>query len=940
MILTDVVFVSHLFQECFMKTPSKKFRNRRMFVFSFLFLVVAISLATAVMGSKRKIKVMPLGDSITGSFEGSASYRFWLWEQLVSAGFADKVDFVGKRCGCGDINGECGQPQFPCSVWPCNHNGYHDRTIGMILGMVGSLCAVDTPDVVLLHLGTNDIISPDATGDLSVSKSEMESLIDKIRVYNPNVTILLCKIIPSIYDRDSFPVFNRYMDQVAVEKTQAASPIVIVDQYTGYVPWPGQDNDVDGVHPTESGEKKIANKYFGALLPILQKMTALHAVIGNYKNDVLTTGGSLYTVNAKVNAYPQVKDVTIVTNDSIPVGLCNKVNDSLYTFNWVAPLSGLIPIKTVVSDFCGHTDTSVAVLFGTPMNSSAIELSIPQIQGPIGTSPYENQWVKTTGIVTAIAKDSSGFWMQDSLGDGSDLTSDAIFVSKSNTVSIPAVNNAVSVRGIVQEYVEKPGCLSGTRLRCVDSISVLYNFGRRPAALSVSSVENFNMNSMKSSYAGHEGMLVSFDNVHIVSPGVGAAFSPWMNRSGSGYSWSNGVFENESRGANVVDYNPEVLLLGNTAGSLGNVRINDTISNLTGIVNYQGGNFYIQPLADSMVFTRIIGAGMPFPPSPVSVRNSGAGSFRITTLDCDGFYDTIDTWNKNDIVVSAATYTTKLAKITKAISQELLMPALLCVQNVENTNVMNDIAASINAIGGKYKIATGRTYLGFSIDTPSTPNPSGLINAFLYDSTEMKLSQTILLQGGSFDAAFGPASAFPCAEPIVGAFSVGGSILAVVNVTLADKTSDQPFFMKDWPAYEPSKAARMAQASAVRSWINSVLSSYPSVYMLIVGEFNDYGFAEPNDIAGYPVSIVAGNAGKGETVFYNAYDYLPQDTRFTCIRDGRAQMTSHILISPNLAGAAKAVDVLHFNSKFEDGLAGNPATPIRVSKHDAVEIRF
>jgi predicted extracellular nuclease len=916
-----------------MKNYCKKSRNRRRSGLSFLILAVLVSLSVAFMGTTRKIKVMPLGDSITASFTGSASYRFWLWQDLVSAGFADKVDFVGRECGCGSQQGVCNEPQFPCSVWPCRHNGYHANTVGNILDFAGVIMASDTPDVVLIHLGTNDISSPDG-GDLAYSKVQMGMLIDTIRAYNPNVTVLLCKINPPAGYRDSTMVFNNYMTQLAAEKNRVASPIVIVDQFTGYNP---VFDNVDGIHPSPSGEVKLATNFFTALLPVLQKLSVVRSAIVNYGGDVRTASGEPLTLQVKAHAYPAVKDVVFITDDTVTLGVGSRVSDSLFTIALTAPTGGFHNVKAVAADYCGHTDTSASVLFGSPVNGSSLDFSIPVIQGPMETSPYENYLVKTTGVVTAITNDSSGFWLQDSLGDASDLTSDAIFIVKTGAIGMPPLNYAVSVRGIVQERVERPGSLSSTQIRCADSLVLLHDFNNGISPLPVAGVPDFDMNLIKTLYSSHEGMLVSFDNAAIAASSSGIGLAPSAMRNfGSGYYSSSGVVINEARGPKAVDYNPEALRLGNRTGSALSARVGDEVSKLKGIVDYVNGNYVIQPITDSCV----VSGHVAVPASPVSVRSSGAGSFRITTLDLGGFYDTIDTWGKNDAVMTSADYSTKLVKIGKAVSQELLMPALLCLQNVENTNVMKDIAASVNALGGKYKFVTGRRYLGFSIDTPSTPSPQGLMNGFLYDSTALSLSQAFLLSGGSIDAAFGPASAFPAAEPLVGAFTAGGAVLAVVNVTFADKNSDRPYFMKDWPVYEPSKAARAAQASTVRNWINGVISGYPSVYMIVAGEFNDYQFDEPTDGADFPVSIVAGNAAKGETVFYNVTDYLSQDSRYTCIKDGRAQMTSHILVHPNLAGLAKGVDALHFNAKFEDALASNPATGIRVSTNDAVEIRF
>lgn len=70
------------------------FKNR--FVLAFL----GILLSANFIVFARPIKIMPLGDSITSSLEYSASYRYFLWQMLMSAGFdSTQVSFVGSLCG-------------------------------------------------------------------------------------------------------------------------------------------------------------------------------------------------------------------------------------------------------------------------------------------------------------------------------------------------------------------------------------------------------------------------------------------------------------------------------------------------------------------------------------------------------------------------------------------------------------------------------------------------------------------------------------------------------------------------------------------------------------------------------------------------------------------------------------------------------------------------
>jgi predicted extracellular nuclease len=442
--------------------------------------------------------------------------------------------------------------------------------------------------------------------------------------------------------------------------------------------------------------------------------------------------------------------------------------------------------------------------------------------------------------------------------------------------------------------------------------------------------------SSAAAYNLAQGMLVKFTPTTIVGPSSQPAFLPIGNLTpGSGFYGTTWVSMTESLAPNVVDYNPEVLLIGSKTADVPQVRTHDTLWSLTGVVDYDKGFLCIQPLADSIVLSH-----SSKPASPVSKRSNNSGTLRISTFDLGGVFDTFDTWSKNDPVVTPAVYATEITKMRKAIVEELLLPSILCVQNVENTGVLSDIAASVNANGGKYKIATARNYMGFSVDKPGSWDARGVINGFMYDTTFFSLDSIKLISGPSIDSAFGKFSPMPAADPLVGIFKIAGIQLPVVNVSLIDKSNDIPFLTTGWPFNEQSKQIRKMQAHAVRSWIDAKLASTPGAPMIIAGEFNDYPFAEPLDAADCPVSIVKGNAGKGETVFYNLYDFLPADSRYSCIVNGRAQMTEQLMIAPVLAPIVHGIDVLHFNAGFEDSFSADSSTAVRSSGHDPVEIRF
>src|SRR3954447_27072588 len=113
---------------------------------TFLFLVIA-SLPTHAAA----IRILPVGDSITFGYNVPGGYRAPLYQLLTNAGYA--VAFLGTQTGNG-------APSLPDS----NHEGYSGYTIRNIDSILPSFFAADnTPDIILLLLGTNDYRNGDDT---------------------------------------------------------------------------------------------------------------------------------------------------------------------------------------------------------------------------------------------------------------------------------------------------------------------------------------------------------------------------------------------------------------------------------------------------------------------------------------------------------------------------------------------------------------------------------------------------------------------------------------------------------------------------------------------------------------------------------------------------------------------------------------------------------
>ncbi|WP_405092805.1 cellulose binding domain-containing protein [Micromonospora sp. NBC_01392] len=206
------------------------------------------------------IRVMPLGDSITGS---PGCWRAVLWNRLQSTGYTD-VDFVGTLGPQG-----CGVPYDGDNE---GHGGYLATNIANQNLLPGWLAATH-PDVVLMHLGTNDVWSNIAPSTILAAYSK---LVDQMRAANPATRVLVAKIIPM--NPASCPecgqrtvALNAAIDGWVAGKTTAASPIVVVDQWTGFNT---ATDTYDGVHPNAAGDQKMSDRWYPALTAALRGTTS------------------------------------------------------------------------------------------------------------------------------------------------------------------------------------------------------------------------------------------------------------------------------------------------------------------------------------------------------------------------------------------------------------------------------------------------------------------------------------------------------------------------------------------------------------------------------------------------------------------------------------------------------------------------------------------
>ncbi len=557
-------------------------------------------------------------------------------------------------------------------------------------------------------------------------------------------------------------------------------------------------------------------------------------------------------------------------------------------------------------------------------------LTIMAIQGDARRSPLAGRAVTATGVVTLLSADGRDFWMQDPDGDGDAHTSDGVLVAGGGFPpegERPAVGDLVRVTATVDE-LQFGAALPLTRLSRVARVEVLSEGHPLPAPVELTDLPDEAIPEGIAFWEPLEGMRVRVSEGHVVSAssrfGEFALLSSADARSGSGFASERSVLRLRPLGEGGVDYNPERILVDDASLRAPlRVRPGDRVTELVGVVDYSFGNYKLQPERFELVPHEL-------PAPPVSAREGPAGELAVTTFNLGNLFDAVDTPGHDDLdsTPTFAELETKLAKLTLALVDELNLPAILLVQEVETTEVLQ-------ALGERVDARAGTDYRAL---TYPASDGRGITLGFLWDAARVELLEAYQLAGPEVERAFGRLSPSPGREPLVGAFDLGGQRLVVINNHFKSKSGDAPLFGVKWPPERVTEAQRKAQARAVRAHVNSILAQNPDAWLLAGGDLNDFSFGEPGEGADHPLAILAGD--EAEAPLTNLLARETEAERYTFVFDGNAQALDHLLASPALLDAIVGVDVLHFNADFPASLSDDPTTPLRASDHDPVEVRL
>ncbi|KAL0257509.1 hypothetical protein SLS55_008323 [Diplodia seriata] len=573
---------------------------------------------------------------------------------------------------------------------------------------------------------------------------------------------------------------------------------------------------------------------------------------------------------------------------------------------------------------------------------TASAVTISEINGDAFISPLKGQAVtNVTGLITA--KGPSGIWIRSSTASES-VGSDSIYVFSSSIGANLTVGDEIKLDATVAEYRSSSAYLYLTELSSPKNV-VVVSSGNAVEPVLVGSGGLTPPTKQFSSLDGGDVFAVpnNESQISVVNPvlqpdAYGMDF--WESLCGelvtieapvalarpNSYEevWVRGnwtVTGLNGRGGLTMtdaDANPEAIIIGDPLDgttSPTTIKLGDTLSDITGVITYAYGFYYLLPTTALTV----LDSALPTLPPPTTLTS---------TNSCSSL--TFGSYNVENLSPSSP----HLPAIAAHIVTHLASPSLLFLQeiqddtgpttgdNVTSANLtLSTLVAAIAAAGGP------ASYAFAAIDPADGADggqPGANIRvAYLYDTTKLALLNPH--PGNATDAttpisptqlSFNPGRVDPAnaaawtdsRKPLAALWeTVGdgdGGRLWTVNVHWASKGGSSTLAGDARPPANGGVDVRAAQADATAAFVASVLAVDAGAHVVVAGDFNEFAFVEP---------VARFVEGSGLTDADVAAG-VEEAERYTYLYDGNCQQLDHVFVSGALAAKGVGYEHVHVNT--------------------------
>ncbi len=608
------------------------------------------------------------------------------------------------------------------------------------------------------------------------------------------------------------------------------------------------------------------------------------AVQTAFASAVDEAGSNTYTLESGTEVTlndPMLMNGTILTNDMATFTAPLTGTGSALTLTLTASTdsgSEAFTFKniTIVADSGGGGEP--------PSECGEAYTAIYEIQGNGMWSPLEGQPVVTEGVVVGDFQDGkSGYFIQDPIGDGDPATSDGVFVyGKTPDVT---VGDHVRVTGTVKEHYD---LTEVTNVNKTEVCDVGLAVTATDFSLPVASIDDFEPS---------EGMLVTFPDTLYISEFYNFARYGEVVVSTARQFQPTAVYDPGSPAAaylataNVLSrviiddgrgsQNPDPALHPNGAiFDLNNLfRGGDTLRNVTGIVDYDFGNYKIQPTQ-----------GADY--TPANPRTAGpadvGGNITVAAFNVLNYFITLGSRGAD----TPEEFTRQRDKIFAAMAD--IDADVLGLMEIENNGTaVADLVSGLNDVVGAGTYAY--------VDT-GVIGPDAIAVAFIYKSAAVSLvGDFAVLDDVAFldPMGYGEAKNRPALAQTFMDSETGGIFTAAVN-HLKSKGSSCGVGDDD-PEAGSCNLTRTMAAQVLADWLAGDPTGSGDEDFLIIGDLNSYDKEDPIDallVAGYS-DLIRDYPGE------NAYSY---------VFDGQLGHLDYAMANSGLANEVSGVTIWHINA--------------------------
>jgi uncharacterized protein len=486
-----------------------------------------------------------------------------------------------------------------------------------------------------------------------------------------------------------------------------------------------------------------------------------------------------------------------------------------------------------------------------PAPPPAPAVTIMQIQGSGATSPLAGQTITTSGVVTKV--NTSGFFLQDPVGDGDPSTSDGIFVFTGTAPTVSA-GQAVQLTAKVSEFNTGASTNADTAAHTVTELGSVTGLAVTGSGTITPLVLAFPF-ATQDAMEHYEGMLVTLNGPFTVQQNyfLGRFGELTLGTGGRLWTPTNAMrpgaaalalnADNIRRsivlddGSTVQNPNPTPYLAADNT-----VRAGDTVGSITGVIDYglttsantDAGAYKIHP-TQPLTFARSN-------PRTAAADDVG-GNIRVGSANVENFFTTLDDGSNkcppsntaDDCrgANSAAEFTRQRNKVAdELIGMNADAVALMELQNNGSVAIQN-LVAFINArLGATVYAAVPFAATGGGTDAIQVgmiykPARLSLVGAALSDTAAINnrapMAQTFAAPNGEkFNLIANHLKSKGCSD-----FAAGPGD--------TDQGDLQGCF----------NARRVQQADELRSFTARVQSASGVADTLLMGDFNAYAQEDP-----------------------------------------------------------------------------------------------